>query len=87
MPVPPRGTKIARFQQCLPLFEAGNVVIPHPSLYPWVEQELLLELLSFPQLESGHDDIVDSVSMGLVEGNRRFGATAGFAGERAGICF
>lgn len=43
--------------------------------------ELLPELLAFPHGDK--DDVVDSVSQALNEGNVRFGAAGGFAGERA----
>jgi predicted phage terminase large subunit-like protein len=79
--VSPKGRKIARLMACTPLMEAGNVVIPHPQLFSWVTDELLSELLAFPNGE--RDDVCDLVSQALNEGNARFGAAAGFAGERA----
>lgn len=83
--VSPKGKKIARLMACTPLMEGGNVVIPHPQLFPWVTDELLSELLAFPHGE--RDDVVDSVSQALNEGNLRFGAAGGFAGERAEMLF
>lgn len=60
--VNPAGGKEARANAVQPLFEAGNVFLPHPSQFPWV-WELLKELFGFPR--SRHDDQVDALTQAL----------------------
>lgn len=54
--VPPRGSKEARVDSVLPLFEAGRVKFARNA--PWLET-LLDELLRFPN--ASHDDCVDAL--------------------------
>ena len=63
VPVTPRESKEARAFAVTTFFEAGNVYLPPPDLYPWVKTELIPELLSFPA--AAHDDQVDSLSQAL----------------------
>lgn len=63
MLVPTGGGSEARAQACSPLFESGNVWLPHPTIAPWVT-DYLDELLSFPM--GRHDDAVDCTSHALV---------------------
>lgn len=63
-PVEPDGSKVARAHAVTPLWEAGNVFIPHKSLYPWV-QAYIDELTAFPNAK--HDDQVDSTTQALRE--------------------
>ena len=60
VPVRPDGSKEARLTAITPLIEAGNVILPHPRIAPWVD-ELIDELAAFPN--GAHDDQVDSLSM------------------------
>lgn len=60
--VSPEGGKIARAFAVQPVFEAGNVLLPHPSIAPWVE-EYVHNLTSFPAAKT--DDDVDSTSQAL----------------------
>lgn len=55
-------SKLVRFDEVSPMFEAGTVVIPqrHELL-----AELERELLSYPNVIGGHDDIIDSISQAL----------------------
>jgi predicted phage terminase large subunit-like protein len=46
----------------LPLYEAGNVWYPDPSIAPWVVDHMG-EILSFPNAK--HDDRVDAESQAL----------------------
>lgn len=62
VPVNPDGGKEARANAVSPLFEAGNVYLPHPNMCPWVE-ELIEELVSFPN--AAHDDLVDMTTQAL----------------------
>lgn len=62
VPVEPDGSKVARAHAVTALFEAGNVYIPDPSLFPWV-REYITELTQFPSV--AHDDQVDSTTQAL----------------------
>jgi predicted phage terminase large subunit-like protein len=62
IPVNPQGGKESRASACAPLFEAGQVWLPHPGQYPWVE-EFIEELCSFPR--GAHDDQVDAMTQAL----------------------
>ena len=62
IPVNPDGGKEARANAVSPLFEAGNVFLPHPNLCSWSE-DVIEELVSFPN--AAHDDLVDMTSQGL----------------------
>lgn len=61
-PVEPYGSKAARLSSIAPLFEAGNVYLPDPSIAPWVH-DLVEELIGFPQMKN--DDQVDALSQSL----------------------
>jgi predicted phage terminase large subunit-like protein len=65
IPVEPEGSKTARAHAVTPLFEAGNVYIPHPRTCPWAS-DYEAELLQFPA--AAHDDQVDATTQAL----RRF---------------
>ncbi|MDR0339622.1 MAG: phage terminase large subunit [Desulfovibrio sp.] len=65
IPIEPEGGKTARAHAVTPLFEAGNVYIPHPQACAWAS-DYESELLQFPA--SAHDDQVDATTQAL----RRF---------------
>ena len=67
VPVTPHGGKEVRAQAVVPLFEAGNVYVPHPLYQAWVD-EFVDELLTFPN--GAHDDEVDSCTQALVNLSR-----------------
>ena len=69
VPIVPKESKEARASAVTTLWEARNVYLPPPSLCPWVEQEFIPELLSFPS--GAHDDQVDSCTQALSDLNRR----------------
>lgn len=62
VPVEPEGGKEARANAVSPLFEAGNVYLPHPNMCSWTN-DLIEELVSFPN--AAHDDLVDMTSQAL----------------------
>lgn len=62
IPVEPAGGKEARANAVSPLFEAGNVYLPHPTIAPYVD-EFVEELISFPMGEN--DDEVDACTQAL----------------------
>ncbi len=64
IPVEPYGSKVARAHSVTPLWEAGNVYIPHPSVVHWVPA-FENELLNFPA--STNDDQVDAMTQALNE--------------------
>lgn len=57
------GSKEARFVAVSPEIEAGNVILPDPSVAPWIA-DYVNELVSFPN--AAHDDQVDQTSMALL---------------------
>lgn len=59
----PAGGKESRASSIAPLFEAGNVYLPHPQMAAWVE-ESIQEITMFPR--APHDDVVDAMSQALV---------------------
>ena len=60
--VNPTESKIARAHAVTPLFEAGNIYVPDPSIAPWI-MEYIDELTKFPN--ATHDDQVDATTQGL----------------------
>ena len=64
--VEPQGGKVARLNAVAPLFAAGKVFCPHPSLahtYPWVG-EWVKQVTRFPFVK--FDDLVDMTSQALL---------------------
>jgi predicted phage terminase large subunit-like protein len=62
IPVKPDGSKYARAMAVSPEIEAGNVFLPHPMLYPWVDP-FMHEHTSFPT--GAYDDRVDQTTQAL----------------------
>lgn len=70
-PCEPYGDKEARLSSVAPLFKAGLVFLPHPSLFPWVTGLTpygqpgggVMELTRFPRAR--HDDFTDQTSQAL----------------------
>ena len=62
IPIEPDGSKLARAHAVTSYWEAGNVWLPHPDLFPWVK-ELVGELTGFPA--SANDDQVDALTQAL----------------------
>lgn len=60
---PGNDSKQARLHAVSPQFEAGNVLVPHPALFPWVKF-YVFELLRFPK--SAFADQVDATSQALL---------------------
>lgn len=54
IPITPKESKEARAASVTTLWEAHNVFLPPPDLYPWVKNTFLPELLAFPA--GAHDD-------------------------------
>lgn len=67
-PVVPRGSKEVRAYAVTPLYEAGNVYHPSPSIAPWI-LEYEEELATFPN--GTHDDQVDATTQALDAGAKR----------------
>jgi predicted phage terminase large subunit-like protein len=61
--VNPEGGKISRAYAASPEVEAGNVYLPHPALYPWVNK-FITNCASFPN--AAHDDDVDTFSQAII---------------------
>lgn len=62
VPEEPQGSKVARASAVSPLVEGGNVLLPDPSLAPWVG-DYVEEMVSFPN--GVNDDQVDASSQAL----------------------
>jgi predicted phage terminase large subunit-like protein len=60
--VNPEGGKIARANAVSPQIESGNVYLPHPSLFPWVEG-FIESCAAFPN--GAYDDDVDAATQAL----------------------
>jgi predicted phage terminase large subunit-like protein len=60
--VEPDGGKVARAHAVSPTIESGNVYVPHPLLYGWVDG-FLAECTAFPT--STNDDRVDTATQAL----------------------
>lgn len=60
----PTESKESRANAVSPLFEAGNVELPDPKIYGWVE-DYVHELTIFPN--GAHDDQVDGTTQALIE--------------------
>lgn len=57
--VEPKGGKLVRAHAMQPYQEAGNIVLPDPELYPWVE-DFISECAQFP--DGDNDDQVDQMT-------------------------
>ncbi len=62
--VEPEGGKEARANAIEPMWESGNVWLPHKDEAPWIE-EFVEELLAFPV--GANDDQVDAMTQALVK--------------------
>lgn len=70
MPVSPgNDSKEARAASVSPMWEAGQVMVPHPKWHPEV-QDFLTEVWGFPNMP--HDDNVDSMVYALRRLNTKF---------------
>lgn len=65
VPVNPQGGKQSRASAIAPMFEAGNIWLPHPRMpgYEWV-QAYIDELTMFPR--GANDDQVDATTQALI---------------------
>lgn len=61
-PITPRESKVIRATATTPLWEAGDVELPHEDLADWVN-DVVDELVSFPN--GAHDDTVDAATQAL----------------------
>lgn len=62
VPINPKGDKTSRAHAVTPLQEAGNIYLPHPLLYVWVD-DYIDELTMFPNGE--YMDQVDATAQAL----------------------
>lgn len=58
----PTGSKEERAQAVAPIFDAGDIYLPHPSICPWIE-DFVNECKIFPN--GKHDDQVDSMTQAV----------------------
>lgn len=62
IPIIPTESKEERAEAVSPLFEAGNIWLPDPSICPWIE-DFVNEMKVFPN--GKNDDQVDSATQGV----------------------
>lgn len=62
IPIQPTGSKEERAEAVAPIWEAGDIWLPHPSIAPWVE-DFVNEHKVFPN--GKHDDQVDSATQAV----------------------
>ena len=62
IPIEPDGSKLARAHAVTSYWEAGNIWLPHPDLFPWVK-DLVSELTVFPA--GANDDQADALTQAL----------------------
>lgn len=62
IPIAPTESKEERAEAVAPLFQAGDIYLPHPTIAPWVE-DFINELKVFPN--GKHDDQVDSATQAI----------------------
>lgn len=67
--VSPAGGKLARAWSAQPEVESGNVYLPHPALYPWVNQ-FVDNCAMFPN--AAHDDDVDAFTQIIIRWQTNF---------------
>lgn len=60
--VEPTGDKVERAEAVAPLFQAGDIYLPHKSICPWID-DFVNELKVFPN--GRHDDQVDSATQAI----------------------
>lgn len=65
--VEPEGGKIARANACEPMWESGNVWLPHKDEQPWIE-DFVEEVIGFPG--AANDDQVDCMTQALIKLHR-----------------
>lgn len=63
VPFKPQTGKDARLAAVSPIYEAGNVFYPDPTIAPWVGTNVE-EIVSFPT--AAHDDTVDCASLAIM---------------------
>lgn len=62
--VEPKGKKVERAAAASDLVYAGNVYLPHPKVYPWVNS-YIDQCANFPNVPN--DDYVDMTSQALLQ--------------------
>lgn len=62
IPITPRESKQSRANAITPIWEAGNVYLPEPSIAPWI-YDFIEECVNFPN--ATFDDVVDAMSQAL----------------------
>jgi predicted phage terminase large subunit-like protein len=62
IPITPTKSKVDRLDGVLPLYHAGNIWYPDPSMAPWVIEHVK-EMLTFPN--ATNDDRVDAETQAL----------------------
>jgi len=66
--VEPNGGKVTRANAASPAVESGNVYLPHPALYGWVD-EFIANCAAFPN--ASHDDDVDAFTQAMIRWQSR----------------
>jgi predicted phage terminase large subunit-like protein len=61
---PGSNSKSARLESVSTFFRAGDILFPHPSIAPWVQNNVH-EIVKFPNAK--HDDTVDATTQALID--------------------
>lgn len=69
--VEPKTAKSVRLEAVAPLFEAGNVFLPDPSIAPWIN-DFIEEFIGFPK--AAHDDQIDATTQYLLYARDKVGS-------------
>jgi predicted phage terminase large subunit-like protein len=72
IPVEPLGSKEARLHAAAPDVEAGNVILPHPSIAPWVNR--FIDECAAACCGGKHDDAADMMSQAINKLRRSIGS-------------
>lgn len=62
IPIEPDGSKVARAHAITAEWEAGNILLPHPDIAPWVD-DFVDEITTFPA--GANDDQVDGMTQAI----------------------
>lgn len=64
IPVLPEGPKESRLISIQPTWEAGNIILPDPSIAPWIG-DYVDEIVGFPNMKK--DDRVDATTQAIIK--------------------
>jgi predicted phage terminase large subunit-like protein len=81
--VEPTGSKEARLHAAAPDVESGNVILPHPSIAPWVGR--FIDECAAACCGGKHDDAADALSQAINKLRKGGGFMRGWVGEMLNV--